>query len=84
MYEKFSEVVQFVQDNLESAGLPFILTAPTGHKFEDQDNESTLLDLRLVPATILTFQWDPLVAEDVARVSNTYLKPEVMMLVQPL
>lgn len=43
------------------------------------------MDLRLVPATILSFQWDPMVAEDVAAgTQNTFLKPEVMMLMQSL
>lgn len=43
------------------------------------------MDLRLVPATILTFQWDPMVAEDIAAGShNTFLKPEIMMLMQSL
>lgn len=44
------------------------------------------MDLRLVPATILSFQWDPEVAEDVAAGSQntTFLKPEVMMLMQSL
>lgn len=77
-------MLEFIQENLENSGLPFILTSPTGHKFEDTDKESTLADLRLVPATILTFQWDPVVAEDISRVSNSFLKSEVMMLVQPL
>lgn len=85
VYEKFSEVIDFIQENLENPGLPFILMSPTGHKFEEEDKETTLMDLRLVPATILSFQWDPLVAEDVARSSHTtYLKPEIMMLMQPL
>lgn len=84
MHEKFSDIIEFVQENLENPGLPFILTSPTGHKFEEEDKESTLADLKLVPATILTFQWDPLVAEDVSRVSNSFLKPEIMMLMQPL
>lgn len=85
VYEKFSEVLDFVQENLEHSGLPFLLTSPTGHKFEESDNESSLAQLRLVPATILTFQWDPSVADEFARAGNTsYLKPEVMMLMQQL
>lgn len=85
VYEKFSEVLDFVTDNLEHEGLPFVLSAPTGHKMEDADKESTLLDLRLVPATILLFHWDASVEEDLKAAGNVaYLKPEVMLLVQSL
>lgn len=85
MYEKFSEVFDFVKENLEHDGLPFILNSPTGLKYEESDKESSLMDLRLVPATILIFQWDPSVEEDLKAAGNiTYLKPEVMLLVQSL
>lgn len=85
VYEKFAEVLEFVQENLEYSGLPFVLTAPTGHKFEEGDNDSSLADLRLVPATILTFQWDSSVAEEFSRAGNcSFLKPEVMILIQQL
>ncbi|XP_023025952.2 GDI interacting protein 3 [Leptinotarsa decemlineata] len=85
VYEKFCEVMDFVKDNLEHEGLPFILSAPTGHKLEDNDKDSTLADLRLVPAAILTFQWDPSVEEDLKAAGGVaYLKPEVMLLVQSL
>ncbi|RZC43041.1 UBX domain-containing protein 6, partial [Asbolus verrucosus] len=85
VYEKFSEVLDFVQDNLEHSGLPFILTSPTGHKFEESDNDTSLAQLKLVPAIILTFQWDPSVAEEFLKAGNTsYLKPEIMLLIQQL
>ncbi|CAH1169858.1 unnamed protein product [Phaedon cochleariae] len=85
VYEKFSEILDFVKENLEHEGLPFILSVPTGHKLEESDKESTLADLRLVPATILMFQWDPLVEEDLRAAGNiAYLKPEVMLLVQSM
>lgn len=85
MYEKFVEVLSFVQDNLEHSGLPFNLTTALGQRFEDGDMESTLIDLRLVPATILMFQWDSSVEKEIQLAGNTtYLKPEVMMLVQSI
>lgn len=86
VYEKFSEVVAFVQSNLEH-DLPFILLSPTGQKMEDSDSESTLFELRLVPATILIFQWDPSIQKEIelqGKGSLNYLKPEVMMLVQSI
>ncbi|KAJ8937314.1 hypothetical protein NQ314_011953 [Rhamnusium bicolor] len=85
VYERFSEVFDFVKENLEHEGLPFILTTATGHRFEENDKDSTLVDLRLVPATILMFQWDPSVEEDLKLAGNVaYLKPEVMILVQSM
>lgn len=85
VYEKFSEVYDFVKENLEHDGLPFILSTPTGQRFEESDKESSFADLRLVPATILIFQWDPSVEEDLKAAGNiTYLKPEVMLLVQSM
>ncbi|KAG5870991.1 hypothetical protein JTB14_013462 [Gonioctena quinquepunctata] len=85
VYERFSEVLDFVKENLEHEGLPFVLSTPTGHRFNDGDKESTFVDLRLVPATILMFQWDPSVEEDLKAAGNVaYLKPEVMMLMQSL
>ncbi|XP_022912967.1 UBX domain-containing protein 6 [Onthophagus taurus] len=83
VYEKFSEVLSFIQENLEH-DCPFIVLSPTGHKFEETDNDKSLVDLRLVPATILNFQWDPSIADEIQRVTNSYLKPELMMLIQAL
>lgn len=85
VYEKLSEVMQFVQDNLSADSIPFILTTPSGHRLTDVDADQSLLDLRLVPATILTFQWEPLVVEEAAQISkDTYLKEIVMMLMEAL
>lgn len=83
MYEKFSEVLNFVQENLEHAGLPFVLSLPTGHKLEESDRDSTLAQLKLVPATILTFQWDASIGDELTTASS-YLKPEIMMLMQTI
>ncbi|XP_028133703.1 UBX domain-containing protein 6 [Diabrotica virgifera virgifera] len=86
VYEKFSEVVEFVKENLEHEGLPFVLSLSTGHRLEESDKDNTLMDLRLVPATILLFQWDASIENDLkAAGGNTaYLKPEIMLLVQSL
>ncbi|KAL1513965.1 hypothetical protein ABEB36_003299 [Hypothenemus hampei] len=85
VYEKLAEVFDFIRENLEHEGLPFTLVDPMGHKFEEKDFDATLADLRLVPATILLFQWDPSIDEEMnASGCNAYLKPEVMMLMQQL
>lgn len=83
VYEKFSEVTNFIEQNLDNSTPLFHLYSPTGHRLEESDKTSTLVDLRLVPATILSFQWDPLISDEMAK-NNSYLKPEVMMLLQPL
>jgi hypothetical protein len=85
VYEKLDEVNRFVRENLRSEELPFILTTPTGHHLSDEDADKNLADLRLAPATILIFSLDPSITEEVGRGHQTmYLKPEIMMLVQPV
>ncbi|CAG4968625.1 unnamed protein product [Parnassius apollo] len=87
VYERYNEIHEFVQENLEHSGLPFILNTPTGHKLiPEEDGNKTLIDLRLVPATVLTFAWHPSIAEEINNSPNkdVYLKPEVMVLVQEI
>ncbi|CAH2986918.1 unnamed protein product [Chilo suppressalis] len=85
VYERYMEIHDYVQENLEHSGLPFVLNTPTGHKLLiEEDANKTLIDLRLVPATVLTFAWHSSVIEEVNQSPNkdVYLKPEVMILVQ--
>lgn len=87
MYERYSEIHEFVQENLEHNGLPFILVTPTGHKLTIEENSNnTLIDLRLVPATVLNFAWDQSIIDEINNSPNkdVYLKPEVMVLVQEI
>ncbi|XP_037967264.2 UBX domain-containing protein 6 [Plutella xylostella] len=87
VYERYNDIHDFVEQNLENSGLPFVLNTPTGHKLiPEEDGNKTLIDLRLVPATILTFAWHSSVAEEISRSPNkdVYLKPEVMILVKEL
>ncbi|CAB3226015.1 unnamed protein product [Arctia plantaginis] len=85
VYERFTEIHDFVQENLEHSGLPFILNTPTGQKLNlEDDANKTLIDLRLVPATVLTFAWHSSVAQEIQNSPNkdVYLKPEVLVMVQ--
>lgn len=87
MYERYNEIHEFVQENLEHSDLPFVLNTPTGHKLIlEEDANKTLIDLRIVPATVLTFAWHSSVAEEISRSPNrdVYLKPEIMILVQEM
>ncbi|KAH9645440.1 hypothetical protein HF086_006466 [Spodoptera exigua] len=84
VYERYNDIHEFVRENLEH-DLPFVLSMPTGHKVTlEEDANKTLIDLRLVPATILTFAWHSSVAEQIQNSPNkdVFLKPEVMVLVQ--
>lgn len=84
VYERYNEIHEFVRENLEH-DLPFVLNTPTGHKLiSEEDANKTLIDLRLVPAIILTFAWHSSVAEQIHNSPNkdVFLKPEVMVLVQ--
>ncbi|CAG9792343.1 unnamed protein product [Diatraea saccharalis] len=85
VYERYLEIHEFVRENLEHSDLPFVLNTPTGHKLIlDEDADKTLIGLKLVPATVLTFAWHPSVAEEINKSPNkdVFLKPEVMILVQ--
>lgn len=67
--------------------MPYHLTNPTGQRLNDSDDdmEKTLIDLHLVPAAILTFQWDSKVLSELTKSGDiTYLKPEVQLLVQSI
>lgn len=84
VFEPVNAILEFVRENLDQSGLPFTLAMPTGHKLEESDGEKTMVDLRLVPASILTFEWDPEFADAINAASTTILKPDVMMMVQSL
>nr|CAD7448373.1 unnamed protein product [Timema bartmani] len=82
VYEKFEAVTSFLRETLVEEDRSFVLTTPTGHRLGPEEDSQTLVDLRLVPASVLIFSWDPpLVSTDKQQL---YLKPEVMILVQNL
>jgi len=66
VYESVSEVLNFVTDNLQSP-LPYLLVdSATGARLGQEDSEQSLLDLGLVPASLLNFCWDPEIEKDLA------------------
>lgn len=81
VHEKVENVLGFVRENLEDEEMKFSLATPTGHKLTIEDEQSSLVDLRLVPATILTFVPD---SDYQHEKSKLYLKADVMILVQPI
>lgn len=77
VYEHLSDVFEFVQEHVVS-NEEFVLSTATGQRMTDDDGPKTLVELHLVPATILLFNWVTDLPE------QAYLKPEVMLQLQSL
>ncbi|XP_075217334.1 GDI interacting protein 3 isoform X2 [Lycorma delicatula] len=75
IYEHVSDVYDFVRENLLDEESQFVLLTATGHRLTESDYGLTLIDLRLIPASVLTFVW---ISDH--PISNSTLKPEVMLL----
>uniref|UniRef100_A0A146MC62 UBX domain-containing protein 6 n=1 Tax=Lygus hesperus TaxID=30085 RepID=A0A146MC62_LYGHE len=56
VYEKARAVKEFVLENLSSEG-EFALKNALGQELTPEEDDSTLLELKLVPAVLLTFAW---------------------------
>jgi len=68
VHEAVSAVSEFVTSSLETP-LPYVLAdSVTGLKLgtTSEDSENSLLDLGLVPASLLNFCWDPEIEADMA------------------
>ena len=79
VYENISQVFEFVTDCL-SAPLPFLLLdSATGARLQEEEGGS-LLELGLVPASLLNFTWHPDIEQDIASQGNDsicFLRPEL-------
>lgn len=85
--EKLSTLLEFVRENLENDWLPFYISSQTGYKLSDEN--SSLAELGLVPASIVNFSYDQEVMEEIAAERGaaqitSYLKPETLAQVQNL
>lgn len=59
VHEEFGAVREFVYPYLEEVELPlFVLKDPVSGK-EFEDHKKTLGELKLVPAAVINFEWDP-------------------------
>jgi len=81
VYEKLRQVEDFVSEALEHP-LPFVLVdSASGQRLDEHSvKDSTLIDLGLIPASILNFSWHPEVADEIKQQlgSNTiYLKDDI-------
>lgn len=80
VYEKYEEVVTFVKENLINDCEFSLLIPDIGKTLKLEDYCKTLMELRLVPATVLIFR-----AEQTANDPQlSYLKPDVVALLQNL
>ncbi|KAG5675935.1 hypothetical protein PVAND_005792 [Polypedilum vanderplanki] len=79
VYEKLSNIYEFVASQLQHESAEFSLLSPDGVKFTDEDQGKTLYALRLVPNCILKFTY-----ENESKSFNEYLKDEALMLVRPV
>ncbi|XP_012263399.2 UBX domain-containing protein 6 [Athalia rosae] len=80
VYERIESVIEFVKENLVSDEIPFILTTPFGYRLSDEDHDKSLIDLKLVPASILNFNWDTEILN--AKGPTEYLKDDILCLIQ--
>lgn len=80
VYEKIESVIEFIRENLVSDEIPFVLSTPLGHRLAEEDFEKTLVDLRLVPASILNFSWDTELLN--SKGPTEYLKEDILCLIQ--
>lgn len=79
VYEKLSDVYEFVQSCLYNEAIEFSLNAPAGIRFTDDDIDKSLFDLRLIPNTVLIFTSDSPPQQD-----GHYLKDDLLMLIQSI
>ncbi|XP_045584960.1 UBX domain-containing protein 6 [Procambarus clarkii] len=79
VHEKFEEVLKFIRENLVNDWRPFFLSLSGGGKVVE--TEQSLVELRLVPAVVLNFKWDPSI-EDPNLDDSVFLKSDTLMLLQ--
>jgi len=84
VYEKFKMVEEFVSDSLEHP-LPFVLhdAANSGQIVENENFDTPLTELGLIPTSILNFAWHPEVADEVKQQlgpNASYLKDSILAL----
>lgn len=77
VYEKLSQVYEFVQSCLMHEAAEFALISPTGQRHSDEDHDKSLYDLRLVPTIVFNFNY-----ENESRELKDFLKEELMLLIQ--
>ncbi|XP_026481528.1 UBX domain-containing protein 6 [Ctenocephalides felis] len=78
VYDKISQIFDFVRGALHNEKAGFTLLTPSSTILDNESNDQTLLDMKLVPATVLLFSYSD------SSSTNLFLKPELMLLVQEI
>lgn len=79
VHEPLSAIYEFVQTCLKHEEARFCLSGPAGTRFQRvEEQEKTLLELRLVPAVNLAFQYD----HNAEELQGNYIKEELLMLIK--
>lgn len=80
MYEKYEEVVKFVEENIAIECSFSLLIPDIGKPFAAEDFSKSLMELRLLPASVLIFKLTEPTNEEIL----SYLKPDIAVLLQNL
>lgn len=79
VHEKLGAVFEFAQSCMKHEEIDFHLIGPTGHKMMEDDMEKSLYELRLIPNSVFSFQYDDTAA---GPPPGNYVKEELMMLIK--
>ncbi|XP_062550943.1 UBX domain-containing protein 6 [Armigeres subalbatus] len=79
VYEKLSQVYEFVQSCLMHEASEFVLISSTEQRFTEADLDKSLYDLKLIPTILFNFSYE----NDSQQLSD-YLKEELMLLIQSI
>ncbi|KAH8269413.1 hypothetical protein KR018_002795 [Drosophila ironensis] len=82
VYEKISDVFEFVQSCLADESLGFNLVAANEGRFTEEDLEKTLFDCKLIPNSLILF--NAVEVPTSVQCDVNYLKEELLMLVQAM
>ncbi|SPP73493.1 UBX domain-containing protein 6 [Drosophila guanche] len=83
VYEKISDIFEFVQSCLADETLEFNLVATSEGKFGEEDMDKTLFDCKIIPNSLLLFCTEAS-SSDGSTGDVNYLKEELFMLVQAM
>jgi UBX domain-containing protein 6 len=77
--ETYQDLYNFVQECLETDAIPFELFSPLLNKKSLTNNDLSLAELRLAPASVLNFKWSDTVDQNQARnISKNYIRNDLL------
>ncbi|CAD5118272.1 DgyrCDS6989 [Dimorphilus gyrociliatus] len=82
--EKMSDIVDFLKLNMACSWLPFQLLVPPKNSSLDLEGNSTLAELGLAPAALLTMKVETDLLKDLQASNQPLVRPDVMALITEL